>query len=394
MIDGVTRSAPTRLYLYHDLKRWVGQLVCRPGMEEYLGRDVLAEPPQPGTFRDIWDAPALRSFVGHDGHLFMNRPGTEERLMFSLNMDGFNPFQNKVAGKKASMGAMYMVCLNLPPGLRYKVENMFLVGIIPGPHHPSLDQINHILRPLVDDLNDFWQHGVYYRKTVLHPEGRLIRCALGPLVCDLPAARQMMGFASFKKTNHFCSYCQLTHEEIENFDYREWKPRCSEEYRQYAEEWRDANSEEDREVKFEANGVRWSELLRLTYWDPIKFTLLDSMHTVFLGDLRHHCRDVWGMDVKFSDGDGISFDEQIPATEEEMQEGHKVLRMGTEAQLRDLKPCVLQQLCHETQSLRFAGSPKKKKLVQNLLAFVCNSTFHLFKSVITDLFFFATFVAN
>ncbi|KAF8227890.1 hypothetical protein L208DRAFT_1041434, partial [Tricholoma matsutake] len=94
---------------------------------------------------DMWDATALRELLGEDRNSFHKAPRNEGRLVFSLNMDGFNPFTNKQAGKKNSAGGIYMVCLNLPPSLRYDVENMFLFGVIPGPWQPSLDEINHIL---------------------------------------------------------------------------------------------------------------------------------------------------------------------------------------------------------------------------------------------------------
>ncbi|KNE98710.1 hypothetical protein PSTG_08078 [Puccinia striiformis f. sp. tritici PST-78] len=44
----------------------------------------------------------------------------------------------------------------LPGALPYKVENVYLFGIIPGPKELSLEQINHLLRPLVEELKMFW----------------------------------------------------------------------------------------------------------------------------------------------------------------------------------------------------------------------------------------------
>lgn len=49
---------------------------------------------------------------------------------------------------------------------------------------------------------------------------------------------------------------------------------------------------------FGEHGLRWSDLLRLPYWDPTRYTVVDVMHNLFLGELRHHCRDVWGIDGK------------------------------------------------------------------------------------------------
>lgn len=127
---------------------------------------------------DIWDSPVLCEFCRADKHPFLEASGNEGRLIFSLSMDGFNPYQSKKAGKVVSTAAIYMICLNLPPAIRYKLENMYLVGIIPGPREPLLDQVNHVLRPLVDDLLQFWHHGVRLSSTPLFSQGRLVRCAV------------------------------------------------------------------------------------------------------------------------------------------------------------------------------------------------------------------------
>ena len=373
---GSARSVPSRQFLHQDMKQWLARLYCRPGMEEYLDRDVLdkagSSDRDPGVHHDIWDAPALRSFVGPDGRTpFMERPEGEGRLLFSLSMDGFNPYQTKEAGKKVTIGAIYMVCLNLPPAIRYKMENMYLVGIIPGPKEPSLHQINHLLSPLVDELLELWHEGIFISQTPHYRKGRRVRCALGPLVCDLPAARQMGGVASHA-SRHFCSCCLLKLDDIENLDFANWPTRSQEVHRFIAEQWRDAPTEAMRDNIFEAHGIRWTELLRLPYWDPTHFTLVDSMHAFLLGMLKRHVRDIWGMDVKFHDGDGKSFDSsKNPPTDDEMQEAHKILRAGTAAALRKLRKDVLRQLCCETQSMRFAY--KKKRLVENLLEYVSPS---------------------
>ena len=156
--------------MYHDFKEWLGELLCRPGMEDLLDRDV--SPRKDGTMHDIWDGPELHALLGVDGNAFIHRDGSEGRYIFSFCMDGFNPFQLKQAGKKASAVAMYMICMNLPPEDRYKMENMFLVGIIPGPHEPRKEEINHLLSPLVDNLLDLYKYGIWYSRTHNHKSGR------------------------------------------------------------------------------------------------------------------------------------------------------------------------------------------------------------------------------
>ena len=48
-----------------------------------------------------------------------------------------------------------MACSNIPPSIRYFPENIFLVGIIPGPHEPTEEIVNHYLSQLVEDLTIF-----------------------------------------------------------------------------------------------------------------------------------------------------------------------------------------------------------------------------------------------
>jgi hypothetical protein len=140
-------------------------------MEDMMERDFSPSPD--GEMGDIWDAPGLYEIPGPDGRPFLHRRAAdnEGRFLFSFNMDGFNPFQLKQAGRSASVMGLYMVCLNLPPEVRFKSENMFLAGIVPGPNEPSMEEINHFLRPLVDDLLKAYSDGVYYTRTWKHPKG-------------------------------------------------------------------------------------------------------------------------------------------------------------------------------------------------------------------------------
>lgn len=366
----VETSVPSREYLQQDFSHWLGRMYARPEIEKALGRKI--DTPNEKEMSDIWDATILRELKGADGKPFMDGPVNEGRLVFSLNMDGFNPLQNKHAGKNISTGGMYMVCLNLPPALRYKVENMFLVGVIPGPSGPSLHQINHILRPLVTDLLDLWHQGVYLTRTSLCPNGRHVRVALGPLVCDLPAARQMAGFGSPGSTN-FCSECMQTLEDINNLDSASWERRNISDHRIFAELWKRASTPEERNARFDEAGVRWSELLRLPYWDPTKFVVVDSMHCFYLGLFRRHIRNIWGMSTGFQDGDGITFDHKDMPEEDEMKAAREILRHGSAKSLQKLRRPILVELSRES-GLRYGGTIAQ--LSKKLLAYVCSRHDH------------------
>ena len=142
---------------------------------------------------NVWDGSVWRNFVGgaDKKRKFTQQPG---HLFFSLYVDWFNPFGNKVGHKSISVGAVILICLNIPLAERYKIENVFLFGIIPGPKEPKVEEINHILDPLVDEIKDLWE-GVWFSETSQFPQGREIFVGLFPLIGDLPAMRKVAGFS-------------------------------------------------------------------------------------------------------------------------------------------------------------------------------------------------------
>jgi hypothetical protein len=255
-------SIPICRFFYHDFMEWLREMLCRPGIEDLMERYCSRfSPSHDGVMDDIWDAPGLYEIPGPDGHPFIHECADNEgRFLFSFNMDGFNPFQLKQAGRSASVMGLYMVCLNLPPEARFKSENTFLAGIIPGPHEPSKEEINHFLRPLVDNLLKSYFDGVYYTRTWKYPNGRKTRSALALIICDLPAARQALGFTGPQSTN-FCSYCKLQLKDINDLNVKDWEPRSCNEHRRLAFEWQDAPLEAQRAEITKKHGVQYSEFL-------------------------------------------------------------------------------------------------------------------------------------
>lgn len=65
-------------------------------------------------------------------------------LAFMLNVDWFRPHKHS----PGSVGVVYLVLLNLPRHERYRLENIIVTGILPGPSEPKLTA-NTFLEPLV-----------------------------------------------------------------------------------------------------------------------------------------------------------------------------------------------------------------------------------------------------
>ena len=305
-IHGRSHNIPVRLFLYHNFNEWLGEMLCHPGIEDMM--DCGFSPSPDGIMGDIWDALGLYEIPGPNGRPFIHRyPNTEGCYLFSFNMDGFNPFQLKQAGRSATITGLYMVCLNLPPEVCFKSKNMFLAGVIPGPKEPSMEEINNFLRPLVNDLLESYETGVYYAHTWKYPNGRKTRSALALIICDLPAAHQALSFTGPQSAN-FCSFCKLQLKDINNLNVSSWESRSCEEHRNLALEWRDASEEAWRVEITRKYGIWWSEFLQLLYFDLIHNLCVDTMHAFFLRILSHHCQDIWGMNVKFDDGDSLTMD--------------------------------------------------------------------------------------
>ncbi|KZP10218.1 hypothetical protein FIBSPDRAFT_683853, partial [Athelia psychrophila] len=194
-----------------------------------------------------------------------------------------------------------MACLNLPPSLRYKPEYMYLNAVMP--EEPILDRTNHYLKPIVTQLEHSYTNGVKYNRTYKNPEGRQTRLAIAVLVNDLPGGKKITQMAHHSSKAHFCSLCTLGKEHINNINPSKWTQRDVNILRNAAEQWRDADSKAQRDALFKKYGVRWSELWRLPYYNPIRMLVIDGMHNLFEGLVQFHCRYVLGIDETDADGE-------------------------------------------------------------------------------------------
>jgi hypothetical protein len=290
---------PIKPFVYHHFHDYLAGLLSRPDLEQLMDKSCdnlmdSLDQPAPTYVGDVFEAEFLRRFEGpKPGTLFIDRQNGG-RYAFSLNVDFFALEGMRVRGASASAGIISLACLNLPLDVRYKPENMYL-AIIPGPNEPHLTEVNHYLKPLMDDMVDSWNEGVLFSRTALHPSGRMTNSAIVAAVMDLPAARKASGLAGHS-SHFYCSVCQCFHlSTLARTDFENWVKQDNKLLRAHAEAWKNAATAAEQEKIFAKYGTRWSELWRLPYWDPSRQLVVDSMHCILEGMAHTHFREVLGL---------------------------------------------------------------------------------------------------
>lgn len=354
-----------RRFPFQDPSTFIEKMVARPGMEDHLdGPMGLLE----ARRTDIWQAEYFANFLGPDRLPFFNGFG---RLAFAIAIDWFNPFSNKEASKKWSIGAIYLICLNLPWHLRFSIENVCVVGIIPGPHEPSLDQANHFINPVVAAFQELWNPGIWIASTPRHPFGRLYRAVIALVLADMIGARQIAGFA-YPGHTFFCGYCLLPKQSIDDFDVESWPPRKLEDHRRLVREWKNATSLVERDAITKANGVRWSDWELLVYYNPFLAVIIDALH-LWMNILKKHGRIAWRMDVKLEILDESHDPFYTSPNIMVMAKAEHAMLTKKRSGINFIVP-VLVELCLR-RGIR-TGGKTKGRLMQDLHEWVSAFTFH------------------
>lgn len=186
-----------------------------------------------------------------------------------------------------------MYCLNLPIEIRFLLENVFIVGIIPGPNKPNIWTIKHIFSTFVETMKQFLPPGIKI-STFRHPDGVFVQSRVLPLIADLDAIRPIAGFLSHS-ANFFCSFCLIDAENIDDFNYESWTYRDGTTVRAQAQKWLKEKTIKAKTALEAKNGVRWASFHEFLYWDPVKHVVLGLMHNTIEGVLGHHLRVLWGI---------------------------------------------------------------------------------------------------
>ncbi|KAG9017600.1 hypothetical protein FRB90_000593 [Tulasnella sp. 427] len=344
-----------KLFVLQSFSAWIARLLARPGLEAAMDKCARESHPK-DVASDIWEAKFIHGVEWKDGKKYAEAPPSDLRLVFTMAVDWFGAHHSGAAQKTWSVGAIYMTCLNLPAAIRHRPENICLVGIIPGPRKPSMKQVNHLLKPIMEELVPFWETGKWYSRTTEFPEGRLVWVLLLLLIADLDACRALAGLNSHTDMK-FCSYCTITLDTIDNIDTDSFILRDPTIHRQQALKWLEAQTDVDRNTITKDFDVRYSEFFRLPYWSPITQVPPESAHLFWLGLFKRHCRRVWKMDMTVEGGDGTALTMRDPPSSAEMTHARLVFKTGKSATgkstpLQKLYMSALYALCLESGAVR------------------------------------------
>ncbi|KAF9035496.1 hypothetical protein BJ165DRAFT_1355517 [Panaeolus papilionaceus] len=119
------------------------------------------------------------------------------------------------------------------------------------------------------------------------------------------AAHQVLGQAGAPTAHDFCTVCDIDKDDIDVVNAQDWTPKNLNHIKYWAERWKTATSQQEREHVFQNYSIRWSPFHRLSYWDSTKYAVIDAMHTLDLGLLQNHVRVLFALSMdSLSSGHG------------------------------------------------------------------------------------------
>ncbi|MBW0492141.1 hypothetical protein O181_031856 [Austropuccinia psidii MF-1] len=278
-----TIGTPRCVFVSQKISTWLTWLLSKSDTEKVIDEwtESIQHDQEYGYLSDIQHGENFKKIEWKD------KPDSL-KLALSLFVDWFNPRGNKLSGKAETTGIFALSCLNLPPTLRNKLSHICIFGIAPGPYSPSPQTVNHLLKPIVDELIKL--DSDLFIPTYQHPAGRWIQVKLLSVYGDIIATKKVVGFASHSATK-FCSFCHAKTSELSLLQLS--AKREKNETLAAAKASKAAISKNAQGKLLKSTGVRWSELNRLAYWDPSQHVVLGMMHNWLEGVLQCHFRYRW-----------------------------------------------------------------------------------------------------
>lgn len=171
--------------------------------------------PVPGTYRDVFDGTHYQQLRGKS--VSSGAGGCRELPIFgdgrdvalALSVDGFCPFKRR----KQSCWPIILFNLNLPPDIRFHLEHILCVGVIPGPK--AVKDIDSFLYPLVEELLKLEKGVSAY--DILSDSMFTLRAFLILVFGDMPAVAKLMRMKGHNGKSP-CRACHILGIRVPNSD--------------------------------------------------------------------------------------------------------------------------------------------------------------------------------
>ena len=283
--NGKRRFHPLKIYCYKSIKESLERLLQFPNFyqscQAWMTRDTPAN-----SLCDIYDGQVWKSF-------FFPMPSGPQLIQkldlgLMINCDWFQPFKRR---SNISVGVIYAVIANLPREMRFKTENVLLLGILPAlSKEPS--NLNSFLKPVVEELKEF-HRGLQMK--VSTGSSVLVTTRIICTASDIPATRKLCGFLGHSaflgcsKCLKYFSTMTFNNKKKRNysgFQRDQWTQRTNDSHRANIVKITSAPSKSVREKLEKQYGSRYTALLDLPYFDPVIHHVVDPMHNLFLGTAK------------------------------------------------------------------------------------------------------------
>ena len=159
--------------------------------------------------------------------------------------------------------------------------------------------------------------------------------ALIGVFCDLPASRKVCGFSSFNAL-HGCNKCLKTFPtnsfgekpDYSGYNTSEWAARDLDLHKKLSLEHLNASTKSRQKSIEKDHDLKYSTLIDLPYFNPIRFTVIDPMHNLFLGTSKH-CMEVWTKNNILKKQDLVIIEERMSHMQAPYSIGRLPLKIGS-----------------------------------------------------------------
>lgn len=183
------QGRPRKTFIYLPVTPRLQGRYANPTMAKLMRHRAEGHIHSPDKITDVMDSDVYQNLLGRhvkvDGktlpHTYFSDP---RHVAMGLSTDGFCPFRKR----KTTAWPLIAFDYNLPPEIRFHLENIIAIGIIPGPKKPI--DLDSYLWPLVEE---FLQLAVGVRTWDALSQTFFVLCAFIILVFgDIPAVSLLM----------------------------------------------------------------------------------------------------------------------------------------------------------------------------------------------------------